>query len=124
MQPNADAPFDDPRADPSIRLVFEQLRHTADVALTVAPGVRLEPTAVIEGRRIVMRDGVVIPGDERPLRFAGGVNLPELIHATVGCRDLSSVFAAYCARVGDADPQQMLAGLAVLVAKGVLSVRC
>jgi hypothetical protein len=123
MQPNADAVFDDPAGDSTIRRVFEQLHHAAAVDFALAPGVRLEPTPVIEGRHIVMRDGIVIPGDERPRRFAGGVNLPELLHASVGCRDLSSVFAAYRTRAGDADAQGLLAGLAVLVAKGVLLVR-
>jgi flavin-dependent dehydrogenase len=122
-QSNADAAFDDSTGDPTIRSVFEQLRHAADVDFTLAPGVRLVPTAVVEGRHIVMRDGVVIPGDGRPVRFAGGVNLPELINAAVGCRDLSSVFAAYCARTGNADAQEVLASLAVLVAKGLLLLR-
>jgi flavin-dependent dehydrogenase len=123
MPPNRDATFDDPTGDPTIRPVVEQLRRAPDVHFTLAPGVRLEPTAVIEGRHIVMRDGVVIPGDERPLRFAVGVNLPELIHAAVGCRDLSALLEAYRARAGDADPQGVLASLAVLIAKGVLLAR-
>jgi flavin-dependent dehydrogenase len=109
--------------DSSIRLAFERLRAAPALSLSPLPGLRFETAAVIEGREVVLRDAVVIPGLESPVRFAAGINLPELVRISTGCRDMASLIDAYYAHVGTVDPADLLKGLSVLVAKGVLEIR-
>jgi hypothetical protein len=118
---NDDGIEQDPAADPAIRSVFDRLRDPAGVRLAAAENVQLAKTAVIEGNEVVLRDGIVIAGLERPLRFAAGVNLPELMQAA-DRGDLTAVRNAYQARVGQVDAREFLAGLSVLVTKGVLEI--
>jgi hypothetical protein len=86
------------------------------------PGFRIEAAAVIEGREVVLRDAIVIPGLESPVRFAAGINLPELVRISTGCHDVASLIGAYRVEVGTVDPADLLKGLSVLVAKGVLGI--
>lgn len=109
--------------DSSIRLAFERLRDAPALRLTPGPGLRLQMAPVIEGREIVMRDAVLIPGFESPVRFAAGVNLPELVRISAGCRDMAALIDAYHTQVGRVDPEGLLTGLSVMVAKGVLELR-
>jgi flavin-dependent dehydrogenase len=111
----------DPTADPAVRRAFDRLRARTGLRLTVARDARLAPTAVIEGNEVVLRDGIVIPGLESPVRFAAGVNLPELMQAAP-CGDLTAVRHAYQARMGQVDPRELLAGVSVLVANGMLEI--
>jgi hypothetical protein len=113
----------DPTGDPAVRGVFAELRVRQDVGLAVAPQARLAKTAVIEGNEIVMRDGVVIAGLDRPLRFAGGVNLPALVEAVSSGSELTSVLNAYRRLAGTGEPAEILAGLAVLAANHILEFR-
>jgi flavin-dependent dehydrogenase len=108
--------------DASIRRAFDSLRDAP--ALDVARGaeVRFERTAVIEGRQLVMRDALVIPGFDEPVRFAAGVNLAELMRMSSGGRDVSAVIDAYHSRVAHVDPTDILKGLSVLVGKGLLEI--
>jgi flavin-dependent dehydrogenase len=108
--------------DASIRRAFERLRDAPAARVFPGPALRLDMTAVIEGRAIVMREGVVIPGIESPVRFAAGVNLPELIRVAAGCSDLARVIDAYRSQFGSVDPNAVLTGLSVLVARGLLQI--
>jgi flavin-dependent dehydrogenase len=108
--------------DPSIRLAFERLRAAPGLSVSRTPGFRIEAAAVIEGREVVLRDAIVIPGLESPVRFAAGINLPELVRISTGCHDVASLIGAYRVEVGTVDPADLLKGLSVLVAKGVLGI--
>jgi hypothetical protein len=80
---------------------------------------------VIEGTEVVLRDGVKLPGASLPVRFVAGVNLPELIRIAAGCRDVASLIEAYHGRVAPVDPRNLLVGLSLLVARGlVVGVDC
>lgn len=114
---------EDLRGDPSIRQVFERLRATPALDLTAAPGLRFEMAAVIEGREVVMREAVVFPGFQSPVRFAAGVNLPELVRISTGCRDVASLIDAYHTCVGKVDVGDLLIGLSLLIARGVVRDR-
>ena len=119
---NADVAEQDPTADPTVRTIFDRLRDAPGVWLAPTRHPSLANTAVIEGNQVVLRDGLVIPGFEWPLRFAAGVNLPELIQAA-SCGDLTAVQRAYQARVGPVDAREFLAGLSLLVASGLLEIQ-
>ena len=107
-------------ADPGVRSAFERLRDASTFRLARAPSLRFEKTAVIEGRLIVMREGVVLPGVESPVRFIAGVNLPDAIRIAAGSRDVASFIEAYHRQVGRIDPRNLLTGLSLLVARGLL----
>jgi hypothetical protein len=77
-------------------------------------------TAVIEGRLIVMREAVVVPGIDRPIRFAAGVNLPEVLRISADGLDVSSLIDTYQRQAGRIDPRNLLTGLSFLVSRGLL----
>lgn len=102
--------------DPGVRAAFEELRRAPLVRLRPASGLKLEPTATIEGREVVMRDGLALPGVRAPLRFAAGINLPALVGLASHCDEMSSLISAYRAEVGPAPIQGLLTGVSLLVA--------
>ena len=106
--------------DPGVRSAFEQLRGARTLRLARGPSLSFDKAAVIEGRELVMRKAVVVPGVGSPVRFVAGVNLPEAIRIAAGSRDVSSFIEAYHRQVGQIDPRHLLAGLSLLVARGLL----
>ena len=88
--------------------------------LRPAARVRFEPAATIEGREVVMRDALVLPGLDAPLRFVAGVDLPALVALTRECGDMSSLIAAYRSQFGAIPVQDLLTGLSLLVAHRAL----
>lgn len=106
--------------NPEVRSAFDRLRKAPRVRLRPAPALRFEPAAAIEGREVVMRDALLLPGDTMPLRFVGGVNLPMLVGLTRECHDMPALIAAYRAHVGPLPVQGLLAGLSLLVARHAL----
>lgn len=113
----------DLRRDSSIRQALERLQAAPALDLTPAPGLRFDMAAVIEGRQVVMREAVSVPGFPSPLRFAVGVNLPELVRISIGCRDVASLIDAYHTRVGEVDIEELLTGLSLLIARGAVRDR-
>jgi flavin-dependent dehydrogenase len=111
---------DDAVRDPSVRAAFDALRRAPSVRLRPAASIRIEPAATIEGREVVMRDAVVLPGVDAPLRFAAGIDLPALVGLAGQCGDVSSLIAAYHSRVAEVQVQDLLAGLSLLVAHHAL----
>jgi flavin-dependent dehydrogenase len=107
-------------ADAGVRSAFERLRNASTFRLARGPSLRFEKIAVIEGRLIVMREGVVVPGVESPVRFVAGVNLPDAIRIAASSRDVASFIEAYHRQVGRIDPRNLLTGLSLLVARGLL----
>jgi flavin-dependent dehydrogenase len=108
--------------DAEVRITFERLRDAPNICLAPGPYLTFGASAVIEDREVVLREGVVVPGYETPLRFAAGVNLPELIRLAPGCRDMPSLADAYQQRVAAIDPRELLIGLSFLVTRGALSL--
>ena len=90
--------------------------------LTPTGALRIERIAAIEGREVVMREALALPGLDRPLRFAAGINLVELTTLARQCGDMSSLLTAYASHVQQVQTPQLLAGLSLLVAHGVLTV--
>jgi flavin-dependent dehydrogenase len=106
--------------DPAVRDAFDQLCRASLVRLRPAPALRFEPAAAIEGREVVMRDALVLPGGAAPLRFAAGVDLPALVRLARHCDDVSTLISAYHTEVGPIPVQGLLAGLSLLVARHAL----
>jgi hypothetical protein len=106
--------------DVSARRAFERLRDEPDLRLMPASDFRFDKAADIEGREVVMRDAIRIPGIAVPVRFAAGINLPELIRASGEGHNVPATVEGYQRRIGPIDPNAVLTGLSILVAKGVL----
>jgi len=69
---------------------------------------------------VVMRDALVMPGVDAPLRFAAGVDLPALARLAGAGRDVPELIAAYHAQVGPVPVSGLLTGLSLLVARRAL----
>jgi flavin-dependent dehydrogenase len=108
--------------DRDVRIAFEQLRDAPHLDLVAASDLKLDDVPVIEGREVVLREGVVIPGITTPVRFAAGLNLPELVRIAPNCPDVSSFLAAYENAVAPVDPRDLLVALSFLVTRRVLSL--
>jgi len=109
----------DVMSDVAVREAFERLRTSGDLLLRRAPALRFEPTADIEGREVVLRDAVAVPG-AAPRRFAAGVNLPALARLATGDRELPALIDAYQSTVAPAPIGGLLTGLSWLVAHRAL----
>ena len=103
--------------DPEVRSAFDHLRAAEHVRLRAADAVRFEPAAIIEGREVVMRDALIVPGVDAPLQFAAGVNLPALARLAVACGEVPALIEAYQAQVGPV-PLTLLTGLSAHRASG------
>ena len=106
--------------DPAVRRAFDRLRDASLGRLRPAASLRFEPAAAIEGREVVMRDALVLPGTDAPMRFAAGVNLPALVRLARQCDQVSALISAYHAEIGPVPVQGLLAGLSLLVARHAL----
>ena len=106
--------------DAGVRLAFEQLRAAEHVRLRPAAALRFEPVASIEGREVVMRDALVVPGLSAPLQFIAGVNLAALARLANGRDEVPALLAAYSAQVGPVPLTGLLTGLSLLVARHAL----
>ena len=106
--------------DPRVCSAFERLRRMQIGRLKQGMKATFAETAVIEGRLVVMRQAVVVPGGGMPIRFAAGVNLPEVLRISAEGLDVSSLIDAYQRQVGGINPRNLLAALSFLVSRGLL----
>jgi flavin-dependent dehydrogenase len=118
---DASAPDDDD-ADGLVRRAHTRLREREGVRLRPAAAVRFGSAPDIEGREVVLRDAVIVPGSDTPLRFAAGVNLPALVRLAAEFDDVPAIFSAYHAHVGPAPVDNLVTGLSVLVAHQALII--
>ena len=106
--------------DAGVRDAFAFLRAAGRVRLQPAAALRIEPVAAIEGREVVLRDALVVPGAEAPMRFAAGVDLPALAQLARAGRDVSALITAYHEAIGPVPVAGLLTGLSLLVARHAL----
>jgi flavin-dependent dehydrogenase len=110
----------DEARDADVRAAFEQLRGAARLRLRPASYLRFEPAAAIEGREVVMRDAIAMPGLDAPLQFAAGVNLAALARLACEVDQVPALIAAYRAQVAPVPVDGLLTGLSLLVARRAL----
>ena len=86
--------------------------------LTLAADARVEPRPVIRDHEIVLEDAFVDAA-----RFVGNVDLVKL--ADIACRHtgVPDVFDDYCRTCGPVPLPNVVSGLSLLVAKGILHDR-
>jgi flavin-dependent dehydrogenase len=106
--------------DADVRRAFEYLRASERLQLRPAPSLRVEAVPAIEGREVVLRDALVVPGVAAPLRFAAGIDLPALARLARSGGDVPTLMAAYHAHVGPVPAAGLLTGLSLLVARRAL----
>ena len=102
--------------DAGVREAFASLRASNRVRLQPAASLLVEPVAAIEGREVVLRDALVVPGIAAPMRFAAGVDLPALARLAAG-RDVPALVDAYRTEVGPVPIAVLLTGLSLLVTR-------
>ena len=106
--------------DPAVHAAFEQLRAAARVRLRPANAMRFAAVAAIDGREVVLREAILVPGGKRPLQFAAGVDLPRLARIASRCDDVPAIIEAYQQHVGPVAVAGLLTGLSLLVARQAL----
>ena len=106
--------------DAGVRDAFAYLRAADGVRLQPAAALRIEPVAAIEGREVVLRDALVVPGVDAPLRSAAGVDLPALAQLARAGRDVPALITAYHEAIGPVPVAGLLTGLSLLVARHAL----
>ena len=113
-----------------VRDAFERIRSADTIAFAMSDDVRIEPRPVIRGREIVLEEAFVgrvlldPAGPRGPaLRFAADVDLVAL--ARIACRQtrVPDVFEEYCRTGVPAPLPNVMSGLSLLVAKGILHAR-
>jgi flavin-dependent dehydrogenase len=104
--------------DPDVQAAFDRFKHGSSVDLMLAADVRVEPRPVIRDHEIVLEDAFVDVG-----RFSGNVDLVKL--ADIACRHtgVPDVFEDYCRSCGRVPLPNVVSGLSLLVAKGILHDR-
>jgi flavin-dependent dehydrogenase len=116
-------PFEESRVDAKrveMRLALESLRRRRSIRVGRAEGVRLEQRAAIEGREIVLRDALLVPGVDGVLDFFESVNLPRLVELAEQNRRVPDMFEAYNQVCPPVALPQFLAALSMLVSKRIL----
>jgi flavin-dependent dehydrogenase len=106
--------------DASVRDAFERLRATDHVRLRPAAAMRFAPVPAIEGREVVMREAVVVPGLDSPLQYAAGIDLAQLTRIASRCGDVPAIIESYQQHAGPVELAGLLTGLSLLVARRAL----
>jgi 2-polyprenyl-6-methoxyphenol hydroxylase-like FAD-dependent oxidoreductase len=129
---NGSPPFDEAEVlqDPDVRSAFETLKERPALDLALDGQMRLIAEPVIRGREIVLEDAVPIEpagartaAPPRAIRFLGHVDLVGLAQMSGDHRQVPDLFEAYCRTFPPVPLPALLAGLAFLVAKGILKPR-
>ncbi len=91
---------------------------SSEFDLTLAAAVRFEPRPVIRGREIVLEEAFA-----GGLRFVGHVDLVRLAEIACHHRRVPDLFDAYCRSCAPAPLPNVVSGLSMLVARGILHER-
>jgi hypothetical protein len=108
------------RDDAAVRDAFERLRANGTVRVHPAASLQFASVPTIDGRHVVMREAVVVPGQPAPLHYAAGVDLARLARIVSGGADVPTIIAAYQNNVGPVPLAGLLTGLSFLIARHAL----
>jgi flavin-dependent dehydrogenase len=107
-----------PEGSRSAAAVFERFKASPAIELQLADSLLLERRPVVRGREIVLEDAL-----EGGLRFLGNVDLLELARMAPRHRQVPDLFEAYCRDCAPVPLPNVVSGLSLLVAKGILYER-
>lgn len=118
-------PLDEPDAD--LRQAFERIKDADEIEFAIADAVRFERQPVIRGNEIVLERafagrGVNESDGPGGLRFAADVDLVALAEIACRHRRVPDVYDAYCRTLVPAPLPNIVSGLSLLVARGILRV--
>jgi len=99
---------------------LNQLKRKSSIRLRRAESVRMESRPAIEGREIVLRDALTMPGLPAALDYFENVDLPRLVDMAGHHAQVPDLFEAYNRACRPVALPNFLAALAMLVAEGVL----
>ena len=103
-----------------IRQAFEALKRKSRIDLRVADGIRLEPSPVIEGRLITLRDALVTPDSSERFDFFQNVDLPRLARLASSYKQVPDLFGAYNRTNTPVSLPSFLSALSMLIARRIL----
>jgi flavin-dependent dehydrogenase len=107
---------------PEVQAAFERFKQAPSIHLTLSDDVRFEPRPLIRDREIVLEEAIVGPASET-LRFMGNVDLVKLAGIACRHRDVPDVFEDYCRTCAAVPLPNVVSGLSLLVARGILHER-
>jgi flavin-dependent dehydrogenase len=117
-EPLAPDPDEPALHDSAVLAAFERFKASDTCDLVIADTARFESRPVIRGREIVVEQALA-----GGMRFVANVDLVRLAHIAPTCRRVPDVFEAYCRSCPPAPLPNVLGGLSLLVARGVLHER-
>jgi flavin-dependent dehydrogenase len=106
--------------DATVRAAFERLRAEDRVRLRPSDTLQFASVPAIDGRQVVMREAILVPGVGAPLHYAAGVDLARLVRIATRCDDVPGIIEAYQQHVGPVPLAGLLTGLSLLVARHAL----
>jgi MYXO-CTERM domain-containing protein len=112
-----------------MRAALHLIRDSDAIDLALDDRVTFEPRPVIRGREIVLEDALTPPPGTGQaalgprVRFVDNVDLVALARLAGGHRHVPDLFEAYCRTSGPAPLPNVIGGLSLLVAAGVLRQR-
>ena len=108
------------RHDTAVSEAFERLRAHGAVRVRPSGSIAFTSVPTIEGRHVVMREAVVVPGHAAPLHYAAGIDLARLTRIVANGADVPAIIAAYQQSVDPVPMAGVLTGLSLLVARQAL----
>jgi flavin-dependent dehydrogenase len=102
---------------PDLRAALDMLRLRSELHVRLADNVRYERRGVIRGREVVLEDSF-----SGGVRFYENVDLVRLAEMACHHSRVPDLFEAYCRETGPVLLPNVLGGLSLLVAKGILAV--
>jgi flavin-dependent dehydrogenase len=99
---------------------LNQLKRKSSIRLRRAESVRVQPNPAIEGREIVLRDALTMPGLSAALDYFENVDLPRLVDLAEHHTQVPDLFEAYIRACPPVPLPNFLAALAMLFVEGVL----
>jgi flavin-dependent dehydrogenase len=112
--------------DADVRGAFERIKDADEIEFAIADSVRFERQPVIRGNEIVLERAFAARGSDEAqapgsaLRFAGDVDLVALAEIACRHRRVPDVYDAYCRALAPAPLPNIVSGLSILVANGIL----
>jgi flavin-dependent dehydrogenase len=97
---------------------LRRIQESREIEMALGEAARVEPRPVIRGHEIVVEDAFASAG-----RFRDHVDLVALARMAPRHRHVPELYDAYCRASGPAPLPNVLGGLSVLVAKGILQMR-